>query len=310
MSVFDSAVKIQRKLVRRLNWRGVFFDSGNDSEPVAIVAGYTRSGTTFLGRVLANLLHARPVHEPLNPASSPEVSFFNERESRSKLISDRRYNATLRSVFSKSFKGTRLTNTGSRLFYDGRVVKVVRANHYADHLSELFNACPFVVIMRNPYACVSSRLKLNWPVPDHSHCFEDIEPYLSQQQKDMYHRESSVAAKLAISWCLDNLMLLRNRERENFLFVHYESILVRPEEELTRVLKHIGAGQHAARIERELRLEWGDSDGKAYLNSWQNHLGSEQIADIQRVLNAFGLSHLYSDESGMPSEERLFEARG
>ena len=141
VNAVDSVVRFKRKVARRLNWRGLYIDLGDQSQPVAVVAGYTRSGTTFLGGVLSNILGARPVHEPLNPLASQELAFFNERESRSKVSSLDDYRDALKTVFSKQFKGSSMTNTGSSLVYRGRIVKVVRANHYLDVLSDLLCFC-------------------------------------------------------------------------------------------------------------------------------------------------------------------------
>jgi len=80
MKIIDNLVIIKRQFIRRLNWRGVFFELGNERLPVVVIAGYTRSGTTFLGRILANVMGCRPIHEPLNLNKVREISFFNERE--------------------------------------------------------------------------------------------------------------------------------------------------------------------------------------------------------------------------------------
>lgn len=301
----SDVIRFQRKIVRRLNWKGLFLDVGDSPLPVAVVAGYTRSGTTFLGRVLSNVLSARPVHEPLNPAAARETAFFNERESLSTIRAEDRYQRALREVFSSGFKGTRLTNTGSRLTYHGHIVKVVRANHYIGYLSEFLDNCPFVIIVRNPCACIASRVRQNWPVPDYQHCFPDIEKHLSPEQVELYYTAETTITKLAVSWCLDNFMLFKNADRKNFLYVNYESVLSEPEREFSRILIHLGAEKSMARVNRELRLEWGSKAGQGYLDSWRALLGEGEVREIEKVLRVFGLDKYYDVRTGLPHMEDL-----
>lgn len=306
MTIFPTITKLKRKAFRRLNWRGVFFDAKKDPQPVAVIAGYTRSGTTFLGRLLSSILSARPIHEPLNPLACPETAFFKERESLSLIQSNERYQDALRSVFAHDFRGTKLTNTGSRLVYSGRIIKVVRANHYLGYLSDQVDDCPFVVIVRNPCACISSRMRLGWPVPDHSSYFDDIRELLSAEQVDSYEKADGVVTKLAVSWCLDNFMLMKNAQRPNFLFVNYESVLSEPMEETSRILRHLGEERHIKNIDAELQLEWNEAPSQKYLASWRGHLKEGDLSEIHRILGVFGLDTLYDFESGHPVKQPLF----
>lgn len=306
MSLLISSTRSWRKVVRRLNWRGLFVDLDPADEPVAVLAGYTRSGTTFLGRLLSNIIKARPIHEPLNPGQVPAVSFFNERESRSTIERNPNYQQAIATVFSPRFRGTRYTNTGSRMSYRGRIVKIVRANHYLDYISSIIPNTPFIVIMRNPYSCISSRIAAGWPVPDHSHSIEDIAPLLSDRQLTAYRNGGSLAARLATSWCLDNSMLLRNVGNSNFCFVKYESILNNPEAELRRLLLHIKRESYVDRISWELRVESDENARMQYLDKWKSILSDDDVREITEILEAFHLDGHYDTETGMPIQKPPF----
>jgi hypothetical protein len=301
-----AVVRTSRKLARRLNWVGLFIEFGDHALPWAILAGYTRSGTTFLGRILSNILRARPVHEPLNPAANRRIHYFNARESLSTIKANVKYRHDILASFSQGFKGTRLTNTGSRLIYHGRIIKIVRGNHYLDYLSDLFEHCPFIIIMRNPCACIASRLKSGWPVPDHSHGFRDIEALLTDDQISTYLQGGSTVARLAVSWCLDNVMMLKNAKQSNFIFVHYENIVTNPEPELEKILKHINREDCIDRIGQELAIESMDSKKAEFLMGWKSALSEQDINEIRSVLKAFKLDHYYDFETGAPLGESPF----
>lgn len=301
-----SITQVWRKLVRRLNWRGLFIDFDDTGEPVVVLAGYTRSGTTFLGRVLSNIIDARPIHEPLNPNHVPEVYFFNEREARSAIENNSEYQQAILTVLSPKFKGTRYTNTGSRIIYRGRVVKIVRANHYLDYISEMIPHTPFIVVMRNPCSCIASRIQAGWPVPDHSHSIKDIAPFLSDIQLKVYREGGSLVSRLAVSWCLDNFMLLRNAQDRNFCYVSYENILANPEAELKRLLLHIDRGNFVDRISRELLVESGGYDIEGYLEKWKKSLSANDVREIEGILETFELDGYYDMETGTPIDKFPF----
>lgn len=299
-------VRLWRKAIRRLNWYGFFIDTDKSREPVAVIAGYTRSGTTFLGRVLSNIVGARPIHEPLNPKSAPEIAFFKERESRSMIEGNPKYLHALKAILSPDFRGTRYTNTGSSLFYSGRIIKLVRANHYLDYVSSIIPNTPMIVIMRSPFACIASRIHLGWPVPDHSHSIKDMIQFLSEEQLKAYKDSDSLVSKLAVSWCLDNFMLLRNVDHPNFMFVCYENILLNPDEEMARILSHIRCDNFASRISFEMVLENGDFDGSDYLQKWRQTLSPSDLAVIVSILKIFELDGYYDFESGYPRGKSPF----
>jgi hypothetical protein len=301
-------VRFWRKAIRRLNWYGIFVDTDNSREPVAVIAGYTRSGTTFLGRVLSNIVGARPIHEPLNPHNVPEVSFFKERESRAMVENNPKYRNALKAILSADFRGTRYTNTGSSLVYAGRIIKLVRANHYLDYVSSLIPDTPIIVIMRNPFSCIASRIHLGWPVPDHSNSIKDMIHLLSEEQLKAYKDSDSLVSQLAVSWCLDNFMLLRNVDHPNFMFVCYEDILVNPGVEMTRILSHIRRDNCVNRISFEMILENGDTEETDYLQKWKKALKPSDLDVIVSILKLFKLDGYYDFESGYPLGKFPFSA--
>jgi len=305
-AITDTLVQIGRKIIRRLNWHGLFVERGKRLYPDLVVAGYTRSGTTYLGRLIANITGWRPVHEPLNPNKVRETSFFNERESASIVSSDMRYRDALRTVFGPGFKGTRYTNTGCRLVYHGRLIKIVRANHYLDQIMAMLDDVPSVVIMRNPCACIASRLHAGWPVPDHSHSIDSISQHLSTAQLDEYRSAGSRVTQLAVSWCLDNLMLLRNNNNQRLLYIYYEDLVLHTETIARNILWHARIDIADSSIKRECRLESGAWDGNAFLQKWRNKLLPGDIDEISRVVSVFGLDGYYDFETGLPLRNTVF----
>ena len=250
------SILLARKIKRRLNMSGIFFERGHEKLPRLIIAGYTRSGTTYLCRVLSNILGSRPVHEPERPGSCQQTGYFYERESSINIKRDSRYQNSLREIFGPGFRGSRMTNTGSRIFYRGRIVKVVRCNHYLDYLSAIMPEQRFVYILRHPGAVIASRIRKGWALPDHSRAFEDVAEMLTTRQRELFNNVDTTAGKLAVSWCLDNVSALANSNNSNFLFVQYEDLVLRGEETLSRILAHMGVSVSNARIRKEINSKF------------------------------------------------------
>lgn len=307
MRIDKSILLVIRKIVRRLNWVGFFVDLEKSVYPSVVLAGYTRSGTTYLGSLLSSVTGTRPIHEPLNPGKVKEVEFFAERESADLVREQTRYRNALGVVFGPNFRGCRYTNTGFRLTYRGRVVKIVRGNHYVDYLSERMPEVPFIVIMRNPCACIASRLRSGWSIPDYTNCFPGISRFLSQEQIDLYYKAEGKLARLTVSWCLDNLMLLRNRARVQFKFVHYEDLVLQPQDLLQNLLKHIDKQQFLSRVEPELALVAPKLDQQGYLSRWKESFGEDDITQIREILQVFGLESYYDLETGLPKHISPFD---
>ncbi len=205
-----------RTRFRYLNRRNIFIELRKEEKPTLILAGYTRSGTTYLANLLSGILKARCVHEPLHPEFSKAVRFFHERESKGVIQGDEKYLVALKSVFHSRYRGNR-RDVGPRLFYHGRrIVKLVRANFYLDIISEVLEDVPIIFLIRNPLACVASRSRKEWLVPDHSKNIQDILPLLNQEQKDLINNEKAHHKRLAISWCMDNYMAFKNIGKEGF----------------------------------------------------------------------------------------------
>jgi len=308
MNKADQLNSLFRKIIRRLNWIGLFIERGYQPYPIVVLAGYTRSGTTFLGQVLANILGCRSIHEPLNPHKVDEISFFNERESIVPLRAEPRYRDALKSVFSPGFRGNRDTNTGTQVIYTGRLVKIVRGNHYLDYLTELLPGQKFVFIMRNPFACVASRLRLGWPAPDLSHCIDDMWPLLSTTQKKCYEETESPAGKIAVTWCIDNMMALRNADNALFHFVHYEELMLHPRITLEAILDHTGRDIKPATLLREIRREEINNNASIQLKSWLKHISDGDKQSISNVLDIFNMNGFYSESTTLPIGKAPFKA--
>lgn len=297
-----------RKFKRKLNQRSIFLQTNANSFPTLIVAGYTRSGTTYLGRLLASILGARYVHEPLRADVIKEISFFHPRERKDTILSHKRYSDALRVVFGPEFKKR---DQGNRLFYKGdRIVKIVRGCFYLETLANLFPKTGIVVLIRNPASAIASRIRKGWEVPDLSECSKDIWDKLSQEQKDAVSSSVNIHERLAVTWCLDNLAMLRNLGKERFIFLFYEVLLLKPFMTIRELLEAFSLSASDRRIKREAALSQLEAPKAPWdaIRGWEGILSKERLSDIDEIVSIFGLTKLYDVGTGMPREAFVEQA--
>lgn len=290
-----------RRVVRQLNSLGLYVEISPKAFPICIVAGYTRSGTTFLGRLLASILDAKYVHEPLNPDLVEEVNFFHHRESAKVIETNPAYQNGLREVLGPRFKG-RVSNGHNFIYRGERVIKIVRGLFYLHLLSDLYPETKFCILIRNPASAIASREKKGFDIPDQSKCLPDIESTLTEKQRFIIENVVSKHEKLALTWCLDNMQALKNLERKNFMLVYYENLLLCPHEQVERILDFIGADVHQKRIKKEIsRYSNGASrEIERLIRGWEGVFGKKELEEITSIVDAFKLSYLYDLESGLP----------
>ncbi|MBD3157172.1 MAG: hypothetical protein GF309_00155 [Candidatus Lokiarchaeota archaeon] len=293
----------RNKAFRKLNSVGLFVEKAPETR--LIVAGYTRSGTTFLANLLSNAAGARMIHEPLN---TMRVLFFKElrnRDSKTHLIGNARARKELMAAFSDSFRGNRYTNRGTRLFYRSRIVKLVRANFYLDLIAELLPATKICFIVRHPCACIYSRLRLGWDAPDMSNCIEDIYPELNRVQKELYDSPQSGARAVAVTWCLDNLVALKNIKHDQFQFVYFEELLDSSLQMAQRLLKFAAFDgiRRSAISEAFLQLSYErERETRNSNGNWKDNLEPSEIEGILDVVRTFGLGQLYDLQTHEPGK--------
>ncbi|MBN1599810.1 MAG: sulfotransferase [Bacteroidales bacterium] len=293
--------KYLKKILSFLNRQNIFIQLKKTDKPTLIIAGYTRSGTTYIANLLSDILRARCIHEPLHPDFSKTVAFFNEREAGSAIKNSPQHLDALKKIFSAEYKG-KARDLGTHLIYTGRrVVKLVRANFYLDIISELNPDVPIVYIIRNPLAAINSRFRKGYDIPDHSKAVQDIELFLNQQQKDILANEKEDHKRMAISWCLDNIMALKNYGKPMFHFVFYEEF-VDSFSEVKAIIDKTNLKIKDPKINKEILLYMKDEEKTAIFPASKlvKRLGEQKTDEILEVLKIFGFGDIYNYTTGKP----------
>lgn len=287
--------------LRRNILRHLYQDNNRQEEDSILVAGTARSGTTWLGDLLAEP-SGRILFEPFHSGKIPELhglSYFP-------YLRPNEENPQLTAFCHKVFMGTirhrwidREIRTLRPTF---RVIKEVRANLFLKWLHTQFPHVAQLLIIRHPCAVVLSRLQLRWATDsdissflEQTRLIEDhLAPYL-----DTIHQAHTDIEKHAIIWCISHLVPLRQFQANELGMVFYEHLCVQPLKELARIERIVQRPVSSTTVELLAKPSPTTTASSAVLTGenrvthWQKKLSNSEVRKILDIVEAFELDYLY-----------------
>lgn len=288
---------------RRLLLRHLYRDSNQRLQDNILVAGTARSGTTWLGDLLAGA-EGRVLFEPFHAGKIDALkglSYFP-------YLRPDDENPQLRSyclqVFSGVIRHPWVDREITQLRPTFRVIKEIRANLFLRWLYRHFPQVPQLLLVRHPCAVVLSRMQLGWATDSDISSFlsqpplieDHLAPYL-----DVIHQARSEVEKHAIIWCISYLVPLRQFQPAELNLVFYENLCLQPQSELARIEQTVQRSLSPTTLMDLSRPSPTTTSSSAVLTGdnqvarWQKRLSSEEIRQVLDTVSAFGLDHLYGD---------------
>lgn len=203
------------------------------------VVGTARSGTTWLGDIIASQISCRSMFEPFNPDLVIAYRQFNYFQYMRPGKTDDQFYNFARKIFTGNIRNNWIDHQNERIFPKYRLIKEIRANLSLKWLHDQFPQVPKFLLIRHPCAVVQSRLSLNWATDlDIQHFLSQpdlIEDHLSTYL-DVINGAKTDYEKHAIIWCISNLVPLKQFSRGQIPIIFYENMLIKPDIELPRIL--------------------------------------------------------------------------
>jgi hypothetical protein len=269
-----------------------------------LVAGTGRSGTTWLADLIASQIPCRIMFEPFNPVYVPGYRDFHYFQYMRPGRDDRSLYTFACNVFTGKIRNRWIDHQNEKPFPKYRLIKEIRANLSLKWLHDHFPTVPILFIIRHPCAVVQSRMELEWATDT------DIEPFLLQpdlvsdhliDHLDLIRRSSSQEEKHAIIWSVSNLVPLAQFNPGELKIVYYENLCTQPEAELPEIFETIGQRYESGVVTQSNRPSMTTRPTSAVVTGnnriarWSNSLSSRQIDRVLKIVEAFGLDHLYGD---------------
>jgi hypothetical protein len=283
-----------------------YFNPNPDMRRSILVAGTARSGTTWLGDLIATQIPSRILFEPFNPDLVSDYRRFRYFQYMRPGTENSEFHAFAQKVFTGEIRNRWIDSQNERIISRFRLVKEIRANLALKWLHDNFPEVPILFIMRHPCAVVLSRMELGWATD------RDIEPFLSQPQlmedflgpySDLIRGARSSEEKHAVIWSVSNLVPLKQFNSNEWKVVYYENLCTQPEIELPGIFEAIGY-QYSGLVvtsrnqpSQTTRSASAVVAGTNKIENWKNKLSRSQIDNVLRVVQAFGLGHMYDDST-------------
>ena len=244
-----------------------------------VIAGFGRSGTTWIQDVVAEANSLRAVFEPLHPLQIKTAKRFAHRclrpndkdddlyqfldhyfhgdfwslwadyrivkdrlwPSPRDLISVPRVKVLLRQF---AFAKNNLSRFHSQRRFQERLTKFVRANMMLSWLQRNFRA-RIVFVIRHPAAVVQSQMRAQhaWNLDQRFEIYRGDERLLSilnEKSKEMLFKPLETVEAFTLSWCIENSIAIQQATESGIHIAYYENLVQGGEEEWIKILSALG----------------------------------------------------------------------
>ncbi len=289
----------RRAVIRRL-----FRDDNRRLEDSLLVAGAARSGTTWLGDILAGT-EGRVLFEPFHAGKINALRHLSTFPYRRPDEADPPLAAYCRQLFAGAVRHPWIDREATRLRPRYRVIKAIRANLFLGWLAHHFPEVPQLLILRHPCAVALSRRQLGWATDSDIASFleqpalleDHLAPFL-----DVIQAANTDLAKHAVIWGVSYLVPLRQGTPAARNLVFYEDLCLAPEATLAHIAGLVGrdfpAASRAA-FDRPSATATAASavvTGDDRVSGWTQRLTAAEIRQVLDIVDAFGLDYLYGPE--------------
>ncbi len=291
--------------VRRLGERAMFAVSGPPAPTTAILlASSGRSGSTWLGDMLASAPGVQQIFEPLDPRNAEQYrrlmawppgltpSAFKRQYLRPDAAATQ-----WADFWEEVLRGrvrTYLTDYSRTSFFPTRfLIKTIRANMMLGFVAWNFEP-DLVFLMRHPAAVVNSmfhRVRAPWPADVQDLLAQEalVEDYLRPWVGEL-ERVSNAFEALAAWWAVENRVALDQLQNTSHYLIFYEWLSLRPRQEMSELMRWLemykdavpdGVLHRYSRMTSKRQRQRPGDDVMARLGAWQRELSAEEQRIVQ-----------------------------
>lgn len=302
------------------NWRKLarhaFIDLDLGPDSTIFISGMARSGTTWLAEILNHDNSQRDILEPFLPAKVKTARAFKTNQYLHPDNSDRVLIQNAKKILSGDFR-SRWSDWGNRKFFGTRrIVKDVRTNLMLKWLLRLRPGMPTLFLIRHPLSIHASWKKLGWGRGTETKR-GDFEQVISQAELLEDHPlianglaridQADYFEKSIFLWGILHYVPFRQLIPQDCLFVFYENLVLKPEEELARIFSHLNKPFDFSTFRHKIRTpsktNYHEKNfsvaPETLIQGWKRDFSSAEISRTGEILEIFGLNRLY-DGDGVP----------
>ena len=287
-----------------------YIDRNASAWPSAcLIAGSARSGTTWVGDVVARAFNDRVIFEPLHPQHVRMLAEYPSRIYRERSAVDPELLGLLERIVSGRIRNSWVDQQVGFGLYSGRTIKEVRGNLLLPFVVENFPTLPTFLLVRDPFKVAKSRLSLGGGSPveeileqvsgTRSAIPQDAVPLL----KGLYGEWERAIAM----WCIENYVPISQTTADELTVVSFEMLRSEPATEFDNMFSVIGRKRsNRKRLDprRPSRMSVMPNIDPRSLS-----IDGREMKSVRGILSAFGMNDLL-EPSGDFNRSRLTELRG
>jgi hypothetical protein len=295
-----------------------FLELNHDRARSALVLGSGRSGTTWLAEALARHSASRLVFEPFHPLWSPgadDLCLFlapDDVNPEMASLAERALAGRLRKRQLDSITVTRLSRS--------RIVKDIHSTNLLPWYSRNYADVPLVFTVRHPIATAVSRQRfgsffglaayLETPAGRRDAERSPVAEWLPAYDEHRAHPDDLV--RLVAEWCIENAYPLSWSSQGRVALVFYETAVLDPVPELTRLAEFCAAALRPAgdadfgaeSVRRPSAKDWFGTaadavrtrDWDQVVRRWTAEVSVTTRKKCVEVLGDFGLDAFYGED--------------
>jgi hypothetical protein len=287
-----------------------YLDLGGGCRNAVLLAGCARSGSTWVSDLINYDNGYRYVFEPFRNDRAELCRIFEGRQYLPPDADEPRFRHAVEQILTGRLRQRWSDKHNAKLIARRRLIKAIRANLMLKWIRVQFPDLRIVLLLRQPLAVASSKLKLRWPA--------DLETFRRQPAllerhlapfADLLAEDLSPLEEQVLFWCVEHYVPLRELAPGDAEIFFYERFCTEPEREIARLFAYLGRGSadRAMRVLARPSSTTTDqaaiSTGESLTHAWQRHVTAEQEAGGRAILERFGLHRLYG-EDGLPNTDR------
>jgi hypothetical protein len=308
------------KLFRQIFSRIFFIELDHRYENSVFLAGFGRSGTTWISDIINYKNEYRYIFEPFHPYRVRLVRDFQYVQYLRPENRDPLYLEPARAVLSGRIRNWWTESYNRKIFVRKRLIKDIRAQFLLKWLHRNFPGMPIVLLFRHPCAAAHSWLKLGWGKEDLGKR-TDLEVCLSQKEliedflgpfKENIENARSEFEQQIFHWCMQYYVPLKQFKRGEIHLCFYENFCENPDEEIQRLFSFLGKKfdeKVLCNLKTPSSLTRKDSailKKTSLIDSWREHVSAQDLKNALKILNLFRLDNIYSGDS-MPNPAAAYD---
>jgi len=233
-------------VVRSARGPALASDLGGDERDTVLVAGSGRSGTTWVGGVIARLTRARTIFEPFLLDRALEFAPAQQMRLREKELmrerslyvpadtgAESRHFASISAILQGKLNSIWCSRDCAPGIYRSRVIKDIRANLLLGYLARTWPQLRIVWVLRDPFAVIGSQLHMarrhGWAFDWNTAAALDqpdlMTDWLDGYRSALRHADTQ-GQRLAHRWCIETMVPFWQgvAAQPNVLVVRYEAL--------------------------------------------------------------------------------------